>query len=218
MWKWIGGCFVLCIVIIGVAAFWGFRKVKGLMDEPSVASVTIGASPERVFASLANADSIPTWMATKPRIGHSGMLVVGDTFALGDSPVGANKGQQSILWTVTEIKAPHLIAYRIRMDSAGTGTEFATLRDSLVARGDSTEVIATFAMPDSMSITTAAGEKKAPPAALQSMFKLMLVGFTQMEKAQLTQLKERIEGKPVEAKPADTTPNTPDSASKKKGG
>jgi uncharacterized protein YndB with AHSA1/START domain len=218
MWKWIGGCFLLCVVIIGVAAFWGFSKVKDMMDEPSVATITIGASPERVFASMANADSLSTWMATKPNVGRSGMLVVGDTFALGDSPTNPNKGQQSISWTVSEIKAPHLIAYRIRTDSGGKGMEFATLRDSLVARGDSTEVIATFLMPDTLTLTTTPGENKAPPAALKSMFKLMLVGFTQMEKVNLMQLKERIEGKAVEAKPADTTPKAPDPANKKKGG
>jgi uncharacterized protein YndB with AHSA1/START domain len=215
MWKWIGGCFLVCVVCIGIAAFWGFRKVKGLMDRPSVATVMIAATPERVFASMANADSLSTWMTTGSVVQHKGPLVVGDSFVLGGSQMRTSNAKgQSMTWTVVEIKAPTLIVYSIRSDTSTS--EFARLRDSLVARGDSTEVIATYTMPDSMPLGPG-GEKKVAPPALQSVFKLMLVGFTEMEKIQLGQLKERIEGKAVEAKPADTA-KAPDSANKKKGG
>jgi uncharacterized protein YndB with AHSA1/START domain len=216
MWKWIGGCFLLCVVMVGVAGFWGIRKVKGLMDRPAVASVTIAASPERVFASMANADSLSTWMTTGAVVQHKGMLVVGDTFALHGSQMRTSGNRQSMTWTVTEIKSPTLIVFAIRSDSLGT--HFATLRDSLVARGDSTEVIASYSMPfpDSVAVGDT-GQKRAVPPALQSMFKLMLVGFTEMEKIQLNQLKERIEGKRVEATPVDTSKKSPDSTGKKGG-
>jgi uncharacterized protein YndB with AHSA1/START domain len=187
------------------------------MDQPPVASVVIAASPERVFASMANADSLYTWMSMRPALNHGGMLVAGDSFPMAtiDGSHGAPPGQR-MTWIISEVKAPSLLVFDIRSDSLGL--VMASIRDSLVARGDSTEVISTVSTFSIDSLTARAGtaNKAAPEnrAAATMVSKMMVIPFRIQAGRDLQKLKAHIEA----AVPVDTAPRTPDSTNKKKGG
>ena len=76
MKKWFGGCLVVAVVLILVGAWFGMRTMKKSLASDGSASVTIGAPPSRVFASLANGDSMRLWMAPRGRfvVSRHGLL------------------------------------------------------------------------------------------------------------------------------------------------
>ena len=80
MLKWIAsGCLVIIVIVAGVS-YYGYRQVTKVANQPPT-TVSMAATPERVFASLANIDSMSTWRTSTPAgsAGRTGMLAVGDT-------------------------------------------------------------------------------------------------------------------------------------------
>src|ERR1041385_1702509 len=97
MWKWIvGGCLGL-IVIVCIAMYIGYQKVKTYASGGPLVAVNIAATPHRVFAVLSDADSLKVWRldGTVFRAPRHGPLVVGDTLA-GDATNRNNR----MIWIV----------------------------------------------------------------------------------------------------------------------
>lgn len=192
MWKWIGGGCLLIIAIVGVLGYAGFRKLSDIADAGPAVTVMIGAPPERVFASLANADSQSTWRlgSSTSRTNRKGMFLVGDT--IFDIP---RDTQPSMAWVIDTIVTNHLIA--ARAINLRTGEVAYRRRDSLAVVGDSTGVTSTASMllPDSLK----AIEGRATKASGGAFDFAMKVGSAAMRleaEAELKALKRRIEGVP----------------------
>jgi uncharacterized protein YndB with AHSA1/START domain len=202
MLKWILGCLGLIVVVVACALWFGYRKLQTFADLPPVATVTIAAPPSRVFASLASADSMTTWMTqgtqvTSPR---HGLLMPGDTVMI----VGTVKDtlHKRAMWIVTSVVPDKLFA--IEMRNEGTGAVGISRRDSLVAVGGSTLVASWFAMD---SLRTMKREKGAAGAVIDMTGKLVLSALRLEANGELKRLKARIEGSAAPdtvAKPPNT--------------
>ncbi len=192
MWKWIGIAVLTVIVVFVGAAWWGYQKLTAGGD---TVAVTIAAPHDRVFASLSNHDSLATWWygresTSSPR---HGAIAVGDTLPMEGSRNGRNA---RISWTATEVVPGRLLAVAISNDS--TGQIFAVRRDSLVDLGDSTRVVSTIGSPmmDSLRAPQAPDAPSHNETLMDMTSKMLVSGFRLASKAQLTRLKNHIEGRP----------------------
>jgi uncharacterized protein YndB with AHSA1/START domain len=146
------------------------------------ARVAISATPQRVFASLSDGDSVPTWMAAGNTVTSSrrGRLQPGDSIritlraTLGMSP-------EPMIWEVMEVVPDKLVVLQLRSSSARSA--MAIRRDSLADAGDSTIVLSrlTSTLPDSAKSSTTA--------------EMMMSMFRMQSKLELETLKARIEGR-----------------------
>ncbi|HEY4100622.1 MAG TPA: SRPBCC family protein [Gemmatimonadales bacterium] len=197
MWKWIVGAAVALILLVAGAGWYGYHKLTSGGDS---ATVTIAASPERVFASLADPDSMAIWMGNGVTItaSHHGTVAPGDSLLVQRTARGTSAGNR-YTWTVGEVYPSHLLVLQMRSDSSGQ--IFAMRRDSLVAAGDSTKVISTIASPAIDSMRAGRGDtgSKVQGAALDVGSKLMVAAFRLMSEAELKRLKARLEGSPMPA-------------------
>jgi uncharacterized protein YndB with AHSA1/START domain len=207
MLKWIlGGC--LALVILACVAIWaGYRQLKKFAAEGPSTSIMIAATPQRVFASLANADSLTDWRTEGPGItaSHHGPLVVGDTLSI---ETRNNRGTR-MLWIVTAVARDTAIAYEATMTGGGAPRGLFTRRDSVIARADSTQVISTFGttmMESVIDSARAKGRDVGPvgQGVLGMASTAMIAGMRVQSGAELGKLKARIEGKA--AIPARGTP------------
>jgi uncharacterized protein YndB with AHSA1/START domain len=193
MWKWIVGAAVIIVVLL-VGAFWyGYRKLTTGGDS---ATVTIAATPDRVFASLADPDSMVVWMGTGSKVAalHHGLLREGDTLHIETGTPG--RSHQQYVWVVGEVTPPRLLVLQMRADTSGV---FATRRDSLVARGDSTTIISTIASPMIDSMRTQRGDTggRVGGALLNFGSKVLISAFRIVSERELKRLKARLEGQPM---------------------
>ena len=136
MWKWLGGCLLVCIVLVILLFWWSLKSIQDSVAPDGSISVMIAAPPERVFASMATADSLPSWMSEGSSLEATrrGRLEPGDVLRM--TIRGTDKGALS--WHVTEVVPNRLVALQLRADSIGEIV--ATKRDSLSVEGDSTRV------------------------------------------------------------------------------
>jgi uncharacterized protein YndB with AHSA1/START domain len=194
MWKWIVGALLVLVVALFATCYTIFRKATAGGDTVTVA---IAASPDRVWASLADPDSMPDWMNAGSDViaSHHGIVVVGDTLHIQQSTRGVK--QQSLTWTVSEVTPGHLLVLQMRNDS--TGLVLASRRDSLVAAGDSTLIISTIGSPmiDSMRNERGDSGGKLGSFFLDMGSKALVAGFRALSKQDLLHLKARLEGKPL---------------------
>ena len=191
MWKWLGGCLVVVAVLVTGAMIWGYRAIKDSLAPDGSATVTIGAPPARVFASIAHGDSAATWMAEGSTVlpSRHGPLVPGDTLRIelkSRFPVP----QQAMIWRVKEVARDTLLVLELVSDS--THGVIATRRDSIYAVGDSTRVVTRILSPmlDSMG----RGESKAKRAGRGGFGPDFLLSMFRMQsKLELMRLKGRID-------------------------
>src|SRR6187551_3812460 len=107
MWKWIGIVTLIVLATLIGAGFWGYRTLTAGGD--SVA-ITIGASPERVFASLSNHDSLDAWWRTGRQSGageQHGPIAVGDMLPMEQS---RNRRAPRVSWRASEIIPGRVLA------------------------------------------------------------------------------------------------------------
>ena len=76
------------MALLGIGLCTGYRKLASSGAGHGTDTVTIGAPVARVFASVANADSLSGWMGDRRgvRVGHHGMLTPGDTWTSRENP------------------------------------------------------------------------------------------------------------------------------------
>jgi uncharacterized protein YndB with AHSA1/START domain len=201
MWKWIVG--IVLVVIVGLAGtcWYAYQKLTAGGDSTTT---TIGATPERIFASLADADSMPFWLGSRAsvRASHPGPVTVGDTLRIDAADDSARGSNSRITWIVSDVQPAKLLVMQIRSDS--NDQVIATQRDSLVAVGDSTMLITTVASPLMDSLRAAHSDSvrgKLAGAAIGMGSKIMLGAFRTMSERSHQRLKARLEGKPVGNKP-----------------
>ena len=171
MWKWLGGCLLVLLLVVVGAVWWGYQKMANTISPDGSVRVTIAASPARVFAYLSDADSAATWMArgTSVVTSRHGTFVPGDSIQIGmRSPLGA-AGQQMI-WQVTEVVPGQVVARQII--TADPRHKFVALRrDSVAQLGDSTIVISRLTAPGQPGSTN--GELALSMFRVQSKLELM---------------------------------------------
>ena len=189
MLKWLGGCLLIAIVLIGVGSWYAMRSIRESLEPDGTARVTIAASPQRIYSSLSNGDSAATWRATGSTVTTSrrGPFAIGDSVRI-EVKGSLGVGQRPIVWHVRELKPDQVIAMDL-MNETGTHV-IATRRDSLVANGDSTVVISAIytMLPDSV-------QNRAGVAG-----DMMMSMFRMQSKLELQSLKARIEGRPLPAR------------------
>lgn len=188
MLKWLGGCLVIVVVVIAAGSYWAMRTMRESLSPDGSAHVNVAALPPRVFASLANADSLPTWMAQGNTVTTSrhGLFQPGDTIRI-QLRTSLGMKQEPLVWTVTQVIPDKLIVRQLATRS--TQRTMAIRRDSLAQIAvDSTAIISTLVSPliDSLQRqrTTMTGEMMVSMLRLQS-------------KLELQSLKARIESKPA---------------------
>ena len=198
MWKWLGGCLLVVLVLIAGAMIFAYRTMKESLGPDGSATVTIGAPPARVFASLAHGDSVATWMAQGNTVLSSrhGPLIPGDTLRI-EPRIGFGAPEQRMTWIVREVVPERLLL--LELEGGKTHRVVATRRDSVSAVGDSTRVVSRIVSPllDSMGTGKAKstdGMDPFTPDLLVSMFKMQA-------KLELMRLKTRIESPPRPAAP-----------------
>lgn len=197
MWKWLGGCLLLGLVLLAAAFWWGYQSLQKSTSPDGSSVVVISAPAKRVFASLANADSVATWMAegntvTAP---HHGPLVVGDTLKVETRQLLTNP-RQRFMWRVTQVVPDSLLKLDMRSDR--DGKIIATRSHLLVSMGDSTRVVSRVVSPAIDSIRTHGDTTLSRRNAALDVTSTLIVGMFQMQlQLELAKLKARIEQRPI---------------------
>ena len=193
--KWVLGILGVGVVFVCVAAWYGYRKLQSFAGEgPS--SVTIGAPASRVFASIADADSMKKWRSEGLgiRASRQGRLAVGDSLVVQNrSSTTTSSRRMSSTWMVTAVIPDVLVALEVRNDS--TGEPMFTRRDSLIALGDSTRVMSSFSAPILNKLKTRGDTSgMARSAVLNLASNVMIAGLRVVSDQELRRLKGHIEG------------------------
>ena len=208
MWKWLGGCLLLIIVLIAGAMIWGYRTMKESLSPDGSASVTIAATPARVFATIGHADSAATWMAQGSTIltSRHGPLAPGDSLRI-ETNTRLPAPKQTMIWRVKEVVPDQLLVLELLSDSIHG--VLATRRDSLTLVGDSTRVVSRIisALPDSVGGAPKNARTKSPDGLSDMAPDFLFAMFRMQAKLELERLKGRIENA-----------NRPPSSPKKPGG
>ncbi len=182
MLKWLGGCAVVAVILIVGGAYFAMRTVRESLSPDGSARVAIHAPPERVFASLASADSVATYTSAgnKVTVNRTGPLQVGDSIRT-ELRTTLGMKTQPMIWIVKEIVPNQKIVFQ--MGAMGSKAPGAIKSDSLFAKGDSTIVVGRLAvqLPDS-------SKADATSDMMNTMFQMQ-------SKLELESLKIRIEGK-----------------------
>jgi uncharacterized protein YndB with AHSA1/START domain len=188
MLKWLGGCAVVAVILIVGGAYFAMRTVRESLSPDGSARVAIHAPPERVFASLASADSIPTYMGAgnKLTISRHGPLQIGDSIRVELRTTLGMKAEPMI-WIVKEIVPNQKIVFQL--GAVGNSPASAIKSDSLFAQGDSTIVIGRLAF------------QLADSAKASATSDMMSTMFQMQSKLELESLKIRIEGKAPPRRP-----------------
>ncbi len=192
------GWMLLAILLVIFGACWfGFRKMTsggGVMEH------TIAAPIDRVFATLADPDSMLVWMHPGTRIWPlgGGQLVTGDTLRIVPPGDTTTVSGTRMLWRIVEAVPPTRLVMALETDSAGHGNAtVAVITDSLVVIGtDSTKRITMFHSPMIDSATAvAADSSRFAGALLGAGQKMMIAGMRMVAEGEGRRLKARLEGR-----------------------
>lgn len=179
---------VVLLAVIGMCA--GYRKISTMAEEGPEETVVIHAPAARVFTMMANADSLTEWRAEGLGIRSSrpGMLQSGDSLEM-QSASGPNRNMRSV-WHVQSVVPNVLITFALRSD---TGAALIARKDSVIALGDSTQVITSLAASVMDSLGRAAREADGSAVADMAS-KLFITAGRLQARGELLRLKARIEG------------------------
>jgi uncharacterized protein YndB with AHSA1/START domain len=196
MLKWIGGCLVLIIVFLIGGAWWTYRTMRGSFEPDGSVRVAIAATPERVFAAMANGDSVGKWMGETNSVSVSqpGVFIPGSHIRVSIRTRGIP--QQPIDWIVREVIPNQLL---VRELASERGQRVAVRRDSLAAKGDSTIVFSRTVSPmvDSAAVQSDKTKGTTKGGIAGATGDLMVSMFRFQSKIELESLKAHIEGKPL---------------------
>lgn len=197
MLRWIGGCAVVAIVLVAFGMWTGYRKISNLAEEGPAETTIVHAPAERVFAMVANADSLPLWRmeGTAIRASRAGQLQVGDSIVARSAAGGATMVS---VWHVSALVPNALIAFQMRSD---TGSTIAARRDSLIALGDSTRIVSTTVSTLSDPIPSPRRDSGEGAAIPRMASKVFVAAARMQTRAELLRLKTRVEGDSTAAPP-----------------
>jgi len=210
MWKWIIGAVVLVVLLIGSGLWYGFRKMSQLATGDSTVTMTIGGTPERVFASLAHGDSIGEWMVGgRVRPSRSGPLRKGDTLYVEESSRGerlkmaddtssTKSPARNMAWVVGDVTPGKAFALELVADSLTMAAVWR--RYTVMGQGDSTVIFSTVTSPMMDSVRRIEAAKEGKNSAMMDFAAKMMLGAMRMQnQVELRQLKARVEGTAVSA-------------------
>lgn len=185
MLKWVGGCLLLVVVLIAAGSWFAMRTMRESLEPDGSARVTIAASPDRIYASLSDGDSVRTWMAQGNTVTtwRRGPFVVGDSIRV-ELRQSLGISRQPMMWRVSELIPNRLVS--LELMTPATRRVLGMRRDSLVQVGDSTQVVST--------VTSALLTDSARTATRAVAADMMLSMFRLQAKLELQGLKARIEG------------------------
>lgn len=189
MWKWLGGCLVVVVVLFVFLFWWSLRTIRNSTEPDGSIAVMIAAPPERVFASMSSGDSLSTWMAQ----GNTVITTRRELLQPGDMIRIRFQGmpRDAMTWQVAEVVPNVKLVLQL---SDSTGRALATRRDSISVQGDSTRVSSRLTSPmldNPASLDTSAA---GSDALFDMTSNLVFSMFRMQSKMELTRLKERIEG------------------------
>lgn len=192
MWKWIGGGCLIIVVLVCILIYGSYKTMSKIAAGGPSVSVTMAATPQRVFAALANADSQSVWRLpnTVTRISRKGMFAIGDTIFMPSRDTISE-----MAWIVDTVVTNQLLA--VRGVALRNGMVMFRRRDSVFAVGDSTTVMATTTamMSDSAAKYSARGGVVGGMASMAST--MGIAGMKIQAEQELKQLKRHLEVKPV---------------------
>jgi uncharacterized protein YndB with AHSA1/START domain len=207
--KWVVGCLAVGVALVGLVVWLVYSKYKTFTGAGPSVSVVIDAPATRVFASMADADSLREWRAETTGISSTrrGLLRVGDTVRIlsrtirvGSRTSGSDSTERLADHVVTALVPDRLLVFEARDDSSGA--TMIVRRDSLVARGDSTEVISTILVPVADSIRARVDTANRGERAMFDMASRLMISIVRMQfGVELERLKERIEGREAPPQP-----------------
>ncbi len=206
MWKWIAGAVLLVVLLIGSGLWYGFRKMSQLASGDSTVTMTIGAGPDRVFASLATGDSMGDWMTGgRVRPSRNGILRKGDTLYVEQRDTSST---QNMAWVVGDVTPGKALAMQLVADSVNM---VAISRSyTVLGQGDSTVVFSTVTSPMMDSVKRIEAAKDGTTSTMMEFMSKMMVGAMRMQnQMELKQLKARIEGTSVTGAPGAIPPIKP---------
>lgn len=171
--------------------------MRGSLEPDGSVRVAIAATPQRVFATMANADSVSQWagQGNTVSVSQPGIFVPGSRIRISMRST-AGIPQQPMDWIVREIVPDQLIVRELVTEK---GQRAATRRDSLIAKGDSTVVVSRTISPLVDSIVVATDRKKGTKNGGMAGVTgdLMVSMFRFQSKIELQTLKAHIEGTPI---------------------
>ena len=191
MWKWILGAVVLIVLLIGGGLWYGFRKMSQLASGDSTATLTIGGTPDHVFALLATGDSVGQWMVgNRTRPSRGGPLRKGDTLFVEQRD---STRMQRMAWVVGDVTPGKALTLHMVADTLDVMA--MTRRYTVMGQGDSTVIFSTLTSPmlDSIKSKTQATEGKNS-AMMEFTFKMMVGMMRMQNQLELRQLKSHVEG------------------------
>ena len=192
MWKWIAGGVLLVVLLIAGTCYLGYRK---LTDGGGSMTVMIGATPDRVFATLADPDSLSTWVDVGSTISSErhGLLQPGDSFRIVRPGRKAGVAGESTMWQVVESDPGRSLTLRIADDSLGK-IAIISRYDSLTPVGDSTRLSTTYGAQilDSTRMSARDGGKSSS-AMLGFAQKMIVAAMRLASETDMQRLKARVE-------------------------
>jgi uncharacterized protein YndB with AHSA1/START domain len=192
MWKWIAGGALLLIVLLAGTCYYGLRKFT---EGGGSAVVMIDASPDRVFASLADPDSLSTWVDVGSTVTSSrhGLLEAGDSFTIVRPPIKAGRAGERASYLVLTVDPGHTMALELVNDSLLKVARI-TRYDSLSASNDSTRLSVTYAAEILDSARISVRDSGKGSSAMLGFAEKMIVAAMRLATEQdLQRLKARIE-------------------------
>jgi hypothetical protein len=197
MWRWILGIVAFVILALVGTCYAGYRRITG--GGNTVVAMVPG-DPSRTFTLLTDRDSLLEWMpeGTTAMPERHGPLRVGDTIRVA-APTRSNapSGRALQLWVIREVRPPNaLVVEAIEFDPGGLAHTAFTRHDSLVAAGDSTQIVSTFIVAPLFSGADSAAITGRPVAgSLLSAAERMRLGAARlMWQSQLRRLGHRDSG------------------------
>lgn len=196
MLRWILiGLGLIALAITGTC-FYGYKKLTGGGD---TVVVTMAATPERVFATLATPDSMARWMTASRLESPTGgaMLAVGDTLRFRSITLKDDSSGTTVTgdWIVREVNAPTLLVMEMRSDTGARTGVVLMRRDSLVAVGDSTTLFTTFSTPLFDSVSSVVRDSSKVGSTILGGATKMMIGVLRLAtEGEYHGLKKRVEG------------------------
>lgn len=192
MWKWIAGGVLCVIVLLAGTCYYGYQKIT---EGGSTTVVMIGASPERVFATLADPDSLSTWVDVGSTVTSAthGLLQAGDSFRIVGPPRKKGAAGASAAWQVIESVPGRLLTLRMINDSLEQ-VAIIYRYDSLSVVGDSTRLSTSYGaeIVDSTRLSARDGGN-GESAVLGFAEKLIVATMRLATETDLKRLKARVE-------------------------
>lgn len=195
MLKWIGGGCLVLILCVVIVMYVSYKKMSSIAAEGPAVTVSMAATPERIFTSLSDADSLSTWTLAgmSLRTSRKGQLVAGDTIFVTNRRDSVARSA----WIIDTVVANVVVARRWVV--LQNGMAIHRRRDSVAAAGDSTRVTSTVIAAMSDSANAYRGRGGVTDGLLDVATTMGTAGAKIQAEQELRMLKARIERAPAPA-------------------